>query len=457
MKTKGPSVWIARLFVIVMIACSLWCCTENENEATIKSITILNTESPLLIDRGEKKEVLFEVTPSDIVLSRDMVSLNSGESDMNFRFTGIDQRARGVYCAYVEDLDYGIPYNKEISFLIQHVGPDNSVDNCESNSISLAYIPSEYGLSEISNVPIYDNNNHSAFTGIINYKGSLYLAFREGTAHRPSTVTDYGAIRVMRNDGLGWTTSGIIRDKTKDLRDPFLVEMDGSLRMYIGYNTFEGERYQHSGSVYADYDGTNWSGIKTLSHDVPHIVWLWKVRKYADKYYSVAYLEGEFPAFLSSSDGINWETVTLFEFEGELSEADMCFIGKTIYVCLRKDKPVGTPSLWGVSQYPFNEFKWTQMTTCIESPELLRLPYSNSLYLACRERQPSTGEVSVSLFSASMSGELKKIATFDSGIGGDKGYPGLTVKDGFLYCSYYTGLSTGTSVKMATLGIDKKQ
>ena len=312
----------------------------------------------------------------------------------------------------------------------------------------------EYSFSLESNAVVYDNNSHSAFTGLINYKGNLYLSFREGISHRPATPADYGVIKVLVSDGTRWTECAVIKDETKDLRDPFLVEVEGKLRVYIGYNTFEGDRYQHSGSVFADYDGQRWSDVKPLSHDVPHIVWLWKVRKFENLYYSVAYLEGEKPALLSSADGVSWKTVTLFNLEGVLSEADMGFIGSTMYVCLRKDQPVGSLSWWGVSKYPFDSFSWTEMTSCIESPELVRLPYSKSLLLAGRERVQESETVNVSLFSVTPEGELNRISTMISEESGDRGYPGMAVIGNKLFCSYYTGHESLSRIMMATFGIE---
>lgn len=312
----------------------------------------------------------------------------------------------------------------------------------------------EYHLSLESSDTVYDNNTHSAFTGLVSHKGKLYLSFREGNAHRPATSADYGVIKILVNNGTSWTESAVIKDENKDLRDPFLIEMEGKLRVYIGYNTFEGDRYQHSGTVYSDFDGNRWSEVKPVTHDVPHIVWLWKVRFFDEIYYSVAYLEGEKPALLSSTDGINWKTVTLFNLEGVLSEADMGFVGNTMYVCLRKDQPVGSRSWWGVSKYPFDSFSWTEMTSCIESPELARLPYSNLLLLAGRERVQDSETVNVSLFSATPEGELNRISTLLSEDGGDRGYPGMAVVGNKLYCSYYSGDENHARIILSLFGID---
>lgn len=302
---------------------------------------------------------------------------------------------------------------------------------------------------------VYDNSNHAAFTSIYGRRGQLLMAFREGTAHRPASEAEYGCIKVLTQNGANWSVSATISDATKDLRDPFITEVDGHLRMYIGYNTFESGVYQHSGTVYSDYVNGSWSEVRAVNHDLNHIAWLWKIRKHNNKYYSVAYLEGEKPALLVSDDGVNWSTVTFFDLEGILTEADMCFVGETMYVCLRKDTPVSEPAYWGVASYPFTSFAWTEMGRHIESPELLWLPYSGKLLLAGRDVK-TTGEVSVTLFSASFDGSVEEITTMDTNIGGDKGYPGLVYRNGILYCGWYSGTKSAASISLTTWNVDEQ-
>ena len=253
------------------------------------------------------------------------------------------------------------------------------------NMASAEHIYKNYTFALQNQSVVYDNSSHAAFTSIYDNNGTLMMAFREGTAHRPASESEYGSIKLLTQNGLDWGVSATISDATKDLRDPFITEIDGHLRMYIGYNTFESGVYQHSGTVYSDYIHGNWSEVKAVNHDLGHIAWLWKVRKYNDRYYSVAYLEGEKPALLVSDDGINWTTLTLFDLEGILTEADMCLVGDNMYVCLRKDTPVSDPAYWGVAPFPFTDFIWSEMERHIESPELLWLPFSEKLLLAGRD------------------------------------------------------------------------
>ncbi len=323
------------------------------------------------------------------------------------------------------------------------------------NMASAELIYKNYTFTLQTQSVVYDNSNHSAFTSIYDNDGQLLMAFREGTAHRPASEAEYGCIKVLTQTDAGWSVSATISDATKDLRDPFITEVGGHLRMYIGYNTFEAGVYQHSGTVYSDYISGSWSEVKAVTHDLNHIAWLWKVRKHNNKYYSVAYLEGEKPALLVSDDGVNWTTQTLFDLEGILTEADMCFVGETMYVCLRKDTPVSEPAYWGVASYPFTSFIWTEMERHIESPELLWLPYSGKLLLAGRDVK-TTGEVSVTLFSASFDGSVEEITTMETSIGGDKGYPGLAYRNGVLYCGWYSGTKSAASISVTTWKVDEQ-
>lgn len=444
---------MSRFYLITAIALLTACSVLDNKTEEPGSIFIVSNEEN--IDREGSVKLVFGVTPADYIFDSQQLSLHPESVNDYLRITGIENLGNGRFSASVEDRGCGEAYCLDVALRID--GNGTREGEILSDPFVIRYSPREYDFAVLTNETVYDEHSHAAFTGLLEYRGTLFLAFREGASHRPSSPAEYGVIKVLAHDGSFWKENAVIRDPAKDLRDPFLVKIGGALRMYIGYNTFEGDHYQHSGSVYADYEDGKWSEVKPVRHDVPHIAWLWKVRKYADKYYSVAYLEGELPVLLSSGDGVDWETVTTFPLEGILSEADMAFVGKTLYVCLRKDQPVGSPSLWGVARYPFESFTWTELASCVESPELLRMPFSNSILLAGRERHPSSSEVSTTLFRCSATGELTKIATLETGVGCDTGYPGLVVKDDELFCSYYMGKSQAAHIQLAKFSIKQEQ
>lgn len=315
-------------------------------------------------------------------------------------------------------------------------------------------LTAKYELSLINDEVVWDSNDHSAFTCLTEWGGQKLLAFREGAAHRPTNISDYGHITILQESEGQWVKIEDLLHQDMDLRDPFFVEIGGNIRMYCGYNQFVGDKYQHSGTVYSDLSDEGWSEFTPIQHDVPHITWLWKIRKYKDSFYGIGYLEGEKPVLLKSTDGIIWTTVTVFQLEGVLSEADLCFSGDSMYVCLRQDTPIGSPSHWGKSKFPFTEFEWGIMDYSVASPELLIHPLSHQMFLAGREYdyREDKKQILVSLFEVTAERMATKLHTFETEDLGDKGYPSMLLKDNKLYVSYYYGQGN-TKIGVATFSI----
>ena len=325
------------------------------------------------------------------------------------------------------------------------------------NMASAEQIYKDYTFQLQSNSIIYENNDYAAFTSIIDYENRMFIAFREGPNHAPSSDEENGCIRVLENVSGEWNVIATIADATKDLRDPFLTIVDNHLRMYIMCNSFEGGEYHQAGTLYTDYINGNWSELRAVNHDLSHTGCFWRVRKYGDKYYSVAYCKQEYPTLMSSDDGINWTAVTEIQISNEyLNEADMCFIGDRMYVCIRKALPYTAPSYWCMADYPFTDFTWKEMEIHLESPALIRLPYSQTMLLSGRERDGTGTNANVSLFSVDVDGKLERITQLDGGFGSDRGYPGFLYKDGKLFLSYYTYTSGSTSwhISLATWNVE---
>lgn len=287
----------------------------------------------------------------------------------------------------------------------------------------------KYIFSIIDDILVYKDNSHAAFTCLIEYEGHIYLAFREGNSHRPTSVEEYGKLRIMKLENGKWFTVALLSHKDMDLRDPFFLVKDETLYLFSGYNRFNKDgNYCHAGTAYSTLTQYGWSPMQNISHDVPHVIWLWKVREYQGSLYGIGYLEGEEPVLLSSKDGKQWMTVCVLGVDGVVSEADLAFVADSVYVCLRKDSPVGSPSLWGKAMFPFTEFVWTEMDFSIASPELHYIVDTKQMLLAGREydlgRENIPDSINVSLFS--IDGEdISRIHVFNTGRLGDKGYPSL--------------------------------
>jgi len=306
---------------------------------------------------------------------------------------------------------------------------------------------------------VWDNRDHCAFTCLTEWNKGILLAFREGPSHRPVSVNDYGNISILKLNGGTWSKVVSLSHPDMDLRDPFFVQTDSHLRLYCGYNKIINGVYQHCGSVYSDLLDSGWSKFMTVKHDVPHVSWLWKIREYNNVFYSVGYLEGKRPVLLSSFDGIHWTTRTVFMLEGLLSEADLCFKADTMFVCIRQDRPPGSPSYWGWSKYPFVDFKWNKMDVSIASPDLYSPENCDQFFLAGREyaynREHLDDSIKVSLFEVDTCGRVSRLYSVSHIRLGDKGYPSLLIGNNSLFMSYYEGSTSMSNVRIASFCIRK--
>lgn len=298
-------------------------------------------------------------------------------------------------------------------------------------------------LKIINDTCIYDKNNHAAFTAMEEWNGHLYVAFREAKSHF-ATDTDKGTIRVLKKNKRRWVTDKVFVEEGKDLRDPCFVKWKGKLAVY-------------SIARYAELTDKGWSDFTKLKTDANHYVNIWKVRNYKDTLYCIGNYGDYWPVLMNSTDGINWHVIDEFRIGGDASEADLCFVGDSLYICLRIDKPIGSNSLWGKSAYPFDKTQWSLMDVSVSSPEMIQ--YSdNTILLAGRERDFHQVEAKkatyVSLFAVDMDGNIKEKYVVDNN-SGDQGYPSF-YKDNNdnYYMSYYTGQGQ-TSIRLLTFKVNK--
>lgn len=297
-------------------------------------------------------------------------------------------------------------------------------------------------LQIVSDSCVFNEGTHVAFTSLQEWKGTLYLAFREGKGHR-ATSTDKGKIRILKKENNHWKTEIVFSRENIDLRDPFLLVWKGNLYMYTvnGY--------------FSKLVNRKWTELSQIKHDVNHSVGIWKIRKYRNKLYGIGYRGGKWPVLLSSVDGINWKSQEEFHIGGDASEGDLLFLKDSLFVCLRIDTPVGSNSMWGRTKYPFDDFEWNLMKVSVASPELCYDSISNSILLAGREYDLGNKQqdsINVSLFGMNGSGMMNRLAVFDTGRLGDKGYPSICLLDNEnILLSYYTGTTQKSMIRIASL------
>lgn len=314
-----------------------------------------------------------------------------------------------------------------------------------------------YSLTVANDSCVYSTNNHAAFTSLIKFKGELYLAFREGPGHVPANKNEYGKIKIHKKVGNHWDYVCTLFNSEMDLRDPFFVIVGDSLKLYCGFNQFDSgdADYQQGGTAYAIFTEKGWSNFEIVKNDSPHVVWIWKLREFKNHYYGIGYNELHKPILFSSIDGNNWKTVSELDVEGIMSEADLNFIGDSLYVCFRNDTRTGSPSYWGKSIYPFSQFDWRIMDKSIACPEIFCHPESHQMWIAGREYiTDESGKVSkviISCNEVSANGDITNPLIIHEGEGWDMGYPSFLYEENKLMLSYYYLIEKGTCVNVSSI------
>ena len=290
---------------------------------------------------------------------------------------------------------------------------------------------------------VYDNNNHSAFTTMEEWKGYMYLAFREASYHR-ATETDKGVIKVLKKKGGEWIVNHVFKIEGFDLRDPYFLKWNNRLLMYAtGY--------------YSELTKNGWSRLKPYKHNANHRINIWKMRVHNGVAYGIGNCYGRWPLLLKSHDGENWVVIGEFKIGGNASEADMFFVGNTLYTCVRIDTPIGSNSLWGRADYPFKSFQWSLMDVSISSPEMTLLD-NKTVLLAGREYIYEQGDnkmkSQVSLLTIDLYGRVcDRLKVDNNSI--DQGYASFCYAGNKIYnMSYYTG-KKNVSIRLLSFRIKK--
>lgn len=336
-----------------------------------------------------------------------------------------------------------------IKLIIQTLVPITlmSIEACAQNVVT-----NSDWITIINDKCIYDNNKHAAFTSMVEDNGTTLVAFREGEAHDP-TATNNGVITILKESNGKWQPQQTFSKKGFDLRDPGFLKLNNSLFLYT--NAF-----------FSELNNDGWTELKPINHNAPYAPLLpsiWKKRVYKDVAYGIGFKRNEWPILFKSEDGVNWEVVCQYKLGGNASEADMVFIGNTMYICIRVDTPDGSNSFWGKSVYPFTECEWSVMDISIASPEMI-VHSNKTILLACREyhynQETKINSRNVSIFALDKNGKVKghRVLVDDAGPQGDQGYASIKKSEKGIYnMSYYAGERTHTKVCLLSFIVNDRK
>ena len=298
---------------------------------------------------------------------------------------------------------------------------------------------------------IWDQAPHCAFTGLTEYKGKYYCCFREATTHMPSSMEDYGKIRILESsDGEKWSSVGLIGDKDYDLRDPKLtVTPDNRLMLlYRCSNFIDGKfsgrkneaRFFLEKLTTEQLSFTKSQEVSIQGDKILSSYWLWRVVWHEGVAYGVAYGANKKPLLVKSIDGINYKLITTLNIQG--NEADIEFLedGRMMIV----SRAVSGNGYIGTASFPYTEWSWYDSRYLIHCPDIITL--DGQQFVAGR------GLDGTMLYHVKDC-VLEPIYTFPGG-GGDNAYPGVIRVGDELWMSYYAGVGN-ISIYFAKIPIGK--
>ena len=191
----------------------------------------------------------------------------------------------------------------------------------------------ESGLPEVKVINIrrvFHDGRHNAFTDLVRFKGSFYLAFRScpdgHMVHPTSSIVILSSADTKR-----WKKVHQFSVEKRDTRDPHFLVFKGKLFVYTGTwysgeTSLKSEDYdlnKHLGYAAWSGDGVNWNSPIMLEGTFGH--YIWRANTFDGKAYLCGRRKKNFAvaprgetsivesAMLESGDGLTWRTRALFQ------------------------------------------------------------------------------------------------------------------------------------------------
>jgi hypothetical protein len=307
-----------------------------------------------------------------------------------------------------------------------------------------APVRSRFELLSLSS--IWKEAPHCAFTDLAYFRGLWLCAFREGAEH----ALCEGKVRVIASDdGKEWRSVALVSLKGTDLRDPKLCESPGGeLDLVFGASPIEDGRYVGRTTMACRTgNGLTWGAPRRI---VAEGDWLWRVEAKEGRSYGISY---RLPAkrrwtvhLMESPDGLEYRELGELKVPGLPSEATIRFRGDEAIALVRREKGEGRAWI-GHSGPPYADWRWSETTERLGGPNFLVLP-DGSLLAAARIWRGE--EPRVALLEM---GDASLAPVLELPSGGDCGYPGMVLRRGELWLSYYSSHEGSARIYLARIAL----
>ncbi len=202
---------------------------------------------------------------------------------------------------------------------------------------------------------VYDPGCHCAFTDILNWRGRVWLTFREAVNH---SVHPSSQIVVMASADCGRTfqLQARIAGRGLDVRDPHFYVVDDRLHITIPCWGIPREKNERVTILARSDDGRSWEQFRDVELFADRTVW--RPRQGPDgAWYAAGYdRQSEQDTgkvqLLRTRDGIEWEALSVIHDDRFPNETELCFLpGGDLMALVRREQKPNTPIL-AVSRPP---------------------------------------------------------------------------------------------------------
>jgi hypothetical protein len=301
------------------------------------------------------------------------------------------------------------------------------------------------GIPSVSGTQLAEWNEaeHNAFTDLIKYDGYYYCVFRIASDHNSFD----GKTRIIRSsDGKNWSAFALLSLPNMDLRDAhFFIDDYNVLSLSINIRNVYNQRQN------VLYKLQNGQFIKTNVFHVDNDFFYWGFYKLNDRVYSVGYnvkqicfssLDSKKPKLMLfnnanlACDSFQYANVGGTWINRDFDcpcEASMVITPDSTVIMIVRDEHTPGHSFFGVSKFPYKNWKWTTFPYFVRGPKLALLPNGKLLLAA-----GSMSHYDLTYYAIVNPDDfsVEKIRSFPSG--GDTGYPGVVIEGNTALVSYYS-------------------
>lgn len=292
---------------------------------------------------------------------------------------------------------------------------------------------------------------NNAFTDLVFFDNQFFLVYRESDKH---AYGRNGIIRMYNSlDGERWSFLKEFSVEGIDLRDPKFSVNGSELKLYIHGSKFQEKELLAFNDYCLSYSN-GWQNMVNVTLDNKQLntlkiegneAWPWRVTWYENTAYSAGYNGAGIFDLYQSDDGLFFRNIKSFgDITSLPTEATIRVSDEGVFYILAR-RNYGN-AIIGKSSKPEGSWDWFGEIPIYNfgGPNFLLLD-QKYLLIAGRELDKQI----VGLYDLENK-KYKKLLTLKSG--GDCSYPGMVIKEGFLWLSYY---SSHENVKESSIYVAK--